>query len=178
MCTQWSQNSRVLQWTKEGGFTMVELMTVVGIIAIAVLLATPNFVAWKQRNQLKQELIVLHTNMNLSRMAAMSRNQTLTVTVALNAGRVTATFTDPSSTFATCLASTSSCVLPTQVMASDVIGVSGTTTFQFTSLGLRSGGGAANLAITLSDARGNRFDIQVTPAGKSRWCTSSPCPVN
>ena len=176
MCRHWAQTSKMTGRSGDAGFTMVEVMIVVVIIMVAAVLGVPNFVAWKQRSQLKQELVTLQANMNLSRMAAMSRNTTMTVTVALNAGRVTATFTDPTATSAACLASAGSCALPSQVMSADVTAVSGTTTFQYTSLGLRLGGGAANQSLTLTNVRGVRMDIQVTPAGKSRWCTVSPCP--
>jgi prepilin-type N-terminal cleavage/methylation domain-containing protein len=172
----WAQTSKLTRQNGDAGFTMMEVMIVVVIIMVAAVLGVPNFVAWKQRSQLKQELVTLHTNLNLSRMAAMSRNTTITVTVVLNAGRVTATFTDPSATSAACLASAGSCVLPSQVMSADVTAVGGTTTFQFTSLGLRLGGGTANQSVTLTNVRGTSMDIQVTPAGKSRWCTVSPCP--
>jgi prepilin-type N-terminal cleavage/methylation domain-containing protein len=179
MYTHVNHGFNVLQRTKERGFSLVELMAVVGIIAIAAMLGAPNFVAWKQRYQLKQAVIELQTDLNLSRMVALSRNTTVTVTLAVVGGRVTATFTNPGATSADCLGTTSMCVLPTFIMHSDVTAlVTGPTTVSYSALGLRVGGGPGNQVVTLRNVRGDRMDIQVTPAGKSRWCTSSPCPVN
>ncbi len=178
MCTQWTKNRTVLQRTKQDGFTLVEMMAVVGIMAIAAMLMAPNFVAMKQRYQLKQALIELQTNLNLTRMVAMSRNTTVTMTLAVVTGRVTATFTPQGTTSANCLATNSLCVLPTFIMHRDVTGlVTGPTAITFSSLGLLVGGGAVNQVITLSNVRGDRMDIQITPAGKSRWCSTSPCPA-
>jgi len=160
----------------EAGVTLVELMTVVAIIAIVSAMAIPNFKAWIARSQLKEAILELHSNLNLARMAAMNRNTTITATVFVSGGRVNATFTDPSNTSANCLADRSSCVLPTQVMPGQVNQVGGTTTFQFNSLGLRVGGGTANQSIQLTNTSGMTFEIQVTPAGRARWCASSPCP--
>ncbi len=176
MCIHRTQTSKMPRRPSDAGVSILELMIVVAIIIVAAVVAVPNFVAWKQRSQLKQELVTLHANMNLSRMAAMSRNTTMTVTVALNAGRITATFTPTGTTPANCLANNTLCAIPTQVMNADVTTVTGTTTFQFTSLGLRVGGGNAIQSLTLTNIRGTRMDIQVTAAGKSRWCTLSPCP--
>ncbi len=184
MCTHWTQNMRTPQRIGDGGFTLVEMMAVVGIIAIAVLLMAPNFVAMKQRYQLKQALIELQTNLNLSRMVAMSRNTPVTMTLAVVAGppsngRVTATFTPQGTTSANCLATNSLCVLPTFILHRDVTALlTGPTAITFSSLGLLVGGGAANQVMTLSNVRGDRMDIQITPAGKSRWCSTSPCPAN
>ena len=146
--------------TAEAGITLTEVIFVVVIIAVAAALGIPNYMSWHARSQLKQALTELHSNLNVARMSAMNRNSTVTVTLAMVSGRVTASFGG---------------VMPPQVMSSGVTGFAGGPV-QFSSLGTRVGGGAANQTIRLNDITGVTFEIQVTPAGKARWCTTSPCP--
>jgi Tfp pilus assembly protein FimT len=171
-----SSRRKALSLAAEAGVTLVELMTVVGIIAITTALAVPSFTNWLARSQLKEALLELHGNLNLARMTAMNRNTTITATLALVNNRVTATFTDPSATSAACLASRAACALPTQTMPGQVTGFGGASLVQFNSLGLRVGGGTAAQAIQLTNSKGVTFEIQITAAGKARWCAASPCP--
>jgi Tfp pilus assembly protein FimT len=150
-------------------------MTVVAIITIAMALAIPSYTRWSAGAELKEALLDLHSSLNLARMTAMNRNTTITVTVAVSSGRVRATFTDPNSTSAACLSDSRVCAMPTLVLPAKVTGVGGTTTFQFSSLGLRAGGGTTTQSIQLSNNQGATYEIQVTAAGKIRWCISSPC---
>lgn len=159
----------------EAGVTLVELMTVVAIIAAVSAIAFPNYRSWNARVQLKEALLELNSNLSVARMAAMNRNTTITTTVVVSGGRVNATFTDPANTSATCLADRSNCVLPTQVMPGEVTQVGGTTTFQFNSMGMRVGGGAVNQTLTLTNRDGLIYSIQVSPAGRTRWCPASAC---
>lgn len=160
----------------EQGFTLIEVMTVVAIMALAAAIAIPSYQAWYAKAKLKSALMELSSNMNMARTVARNRNTTITVTVALANGRVTATYTAPTSTAAACLADARTCAIETQVMSVEVTAVAGTTQFQFNSLGLRVGGGTANQALQLMDRAGLTYEIQVTPAGRIRWCTTSPCP--
>jgi Tfp pilus assembly protein FimT len=155
---------------------MLEVMTVVAIIGIATALALPNFANWLARSELKESMAELQGNLNMARMTAMNRNTTITATLAIVNNRVNVTFTDPTSNQAACTADNQRCILPTQVMPSRVTGFSGTASIQFNSLGMRIGGGTAAQAIRLTNNQGTTFELQVTSAGKSRWCTTSPCP--
>jgi|GEM_PF-377361 len=171
-------SSRGKRWsqTAETGVTMLEVMTVVAIIGIATALALPNFANWLARSDLREGIIELQGNLNLARMTAMNRNTTITVTLAMVNNRVNVTFTDPASNQAACTADNQRCILPTQILPGRVTGFSGTASVQFNSLGMRVGGGTAAQAMRLTNSQGTTFEIQVTSAGKSRWCTTSPCP--
>lgn len=160
----------------ERGFTLIEVMTVVAIIALATAIAIPSYQAWYAKAKLKAALLELSSNMNMARSVARNRNQTITVTVVLTNGRVMATYTAPTSTSAACLADARTCAMETQVMPTEVTAIGGTTQVQFNSLGLRVGGGTVNQALQLMDRAGLTYEIQVTPAGRIRWCTTSPCP--
>lgn len=160
----------------EQGFSLIEVMTVVAIMALATAIAIPSYQAWYAKSKLKSVLLELNSNMNMARTVAKNRNTTITVTVALSNGRVRATYTTPANTSAACLADAKTCAIETQVMPIEITGIGGTTQFQFNSLGLRVGGGTANQALQIRDQAGLTYEIQVTPAGRIRWCTTLPCP--
>jgi prepilin-type N-terminal cleavage/methylation domain-containing protein len=155
------------------GVTIVELMVVVAIVSLATAFAVPNYITWNTRNQLKQAITELHSNLNLTRMSAMNRNTTMTVQVAAGVvdpsdGRpkVTATFTDLNG----------ATIIQPQRMNPVITGLAGTAQVRFDSRGLRVGGGAGAQTITLTNSRNLSYEVQVTAAGKIRWCYISPCP--
>ncbi|MBI5854554.1 MAG: hypothetical protein HZB35_04855 [Nitrospirae bacterium] len=152
---------------REGGFSSFEVLTVVSIIGIATAMVVPNYIQLNERSLMKQATSELHSNINVARMSAMNQNTTVNVNVAMSAGRVTATFTNPSG----------GDVMAPQVLRRDITGFSGATQVRFSSLGLRLGGGGGNQTITLQSRNGLNYDIQITPAGKTRWCSNSPCPA-
>ncbi len=149
----------------EAGLSLTELMVVLAIIGVASAIAVPNFIAWYSRSEFKHAVVALHGHLSLARMAAMNRNTTVTVALALENGRVTASFTGGGVE-----------ILPKQTLSSEVVAWGGTSPVEFTSLGLRKGGGTGNQTLTLSSRHGLTYEIQVTPAGKVRWCPASPCP--
>lgn len=149
-------------------------MVVVSILSFGAAMAIPNFLAVNARYQLKQGAKELNANLAAARMLAMNRNATVTASVApvacppssANCGRIAATFTYPGGGTA----------MAPQVLPSEVKTAGGVSQVQFSSLGLRVGGGAVNQAITLTNSKGVTFEVQVTPAGRIRWCAASPCP--
>ena len=148
---------------REGGFSTFEVLTVMALVGIASSMVVPNFLQLNERALLKQMTTELHSNLNMSRMMAMNRNLTVSVGLAMSGGHVTATFTNPSG----------GDVMAPMVMRSDITGFGGATLVRFSSLGLRVGGGAGNQSITLTSRNGLTHEIQVTPAGKTRWCASA-----
>ena len=140
-------------------------MTVAAIITIGAALAVPSYQQWISRYQLKQATTEIHSELSLSRMAAMNRNTTVTAALAVVGGRVTATFTDGNGAQ----------VMPPATMQNQVTLVAGGPV-QFNSFGLRVGGGAVNQTVTITNSQGLTYSIAVTPAGKVSWCPKATCP--
>ena len=140
-------------------------MTVAAIITIGTAMAVPSYQQWIARYQLKQATTELNSELSLSRMAAMNRNTTVTVSLAVATGKVTATITD----------GTGAQVMPPATMQNQVTGVAGGP-IVFNSLGLRVGGGAGNQTVTVTNNNGLTYSIRVTPAGKVNWCPQATCP--
>jgi prepilin-type N-terminal cleavage/methylation domain-containing protein len=150
----------------QGGFTLVELMIVVAIIGIASMIATPNYLEWNARYQLKQAATEIQSQLVLARLVAMNRNSPVSVTLAVNAGRVQFSAVD---------ANLSQVIQPVEMM-STVIGLSpAPASVAFSPLGTRSGGGTTNQLIVISNNRGLSYSVQITPRGKVKWCAASTC---
>lgn len=144
----------------EAGVTLPELTIVVVIIALGAMMATPVYLEWVARAELRQGTVELTSTLSLARMAAMNRNQTTQVDLTLVGSRVQIT---------------TGGLMGPQPMGNSVTGFTGGPV-QFSSLGLRLGGGAGDQLITLTNGRGQVYSVRVTPAGKANWCPKSTCP--
>jgi Tfp pilus assembly protein FimT len=137
-------------------------------------LAVPSYTRWSGQSVLKKEMTVLSQNLNLARMAAMSRNTTVTVTLDNNV-------TDPVDGQAKVTVTFSPAVVEPQRMGGRVTTLTNTTpptgtvpmTIRFSSLGVQLG---ANQSFTLTNSDGTVYSAVVTPAGKVTWCPKSTCP--
>jgi len=159
-------NSTTRALRSEAGFTLTEAMTVVAIGTVVAAMAVPNFLVGNTRHHLKQAVTELHSNLNVARMAAMARNSTVTVTLTGGGGpAVTASFNDAAGGE----------VIPNQVMNSEIEDRGGSSTVQFNSLGLRAGGGTADQTITLTNSEDLTYAVEITPAGKTKWCPKAAC---
>lgn len=148
------------------GFTLIELMITVAIIAIGTSIALPNFLAWHARYQLRQAATEIQGQLNLARLAAMTRNTVVNVNVALTGGKVRITAADALGVS----------VVPASEMMSAVTGLNPAPfAVAFSPLGIRSGGGAGNQQISISNNAGLSYSIQITPRGKVNWCPSVTC---
>lgn len=146
---------------RANGFTLVEVMVVVSIIAIGSMLAVPSYLTWHSRYQLREGVGEIQSAFSVARMAAMNRNRTVNVQLAMSGGLVTLTTKDSGGT-----------QLSSIQLMPHVTNVSPATTMQFTSLGLSPTAGT----IQVSNDRGLVYSLVVTPAGKVAWCTKSTCP--
>mgnify|MGYP003336071180 FL=1 len=153
---------------------MLEVVIVGAIIAIAAAVAVPSYLQWSAKSQLVKEMTTLSQNLNLARMAAMSRNTTVTVTLDNNV-------TDPIDGLPKVTATFSPAVVDAQRMQGAVTALANITppagtvpmTIRFSSLGVQLG---ANQSFTLTNNKGLVYSAVVTPAGKVMWCPKSTCP--
>ena len=144
------------------GFTLIEVMWSVALIALGFTLATPAYLTWIARSDLKQGLTEIYSGLKLTKTAAISQNTTVTMNLQMAGSNVQ-------------WAVDNGVVGPT-VLRDNVTGVVGGNVV-FTSLGIRqSGAPGANQLITLTNSQGLIYSIAVTPAGKINWCTKAICP--
>lgn len=151
----------------EAGFSLMEVMIVVAIIGLASALAVPNYIDWNARSQLRQAATEIQNQLSVARISAMSRNSVVTVNLSLVGSKVQIAAAD----------SSGSTVVPATQMMSAVTGLSpAPTAVSFSPLGIRSGGGAGNQQISISNNRGLSYSVRVTPRGKVSWCPTAMCP--
>ncbi len=143
----------------ESGLTLPELTIIMVIMALGTMMATPVYLDWAARADLRQGAVELASTLNYARMSAMNRNRMIQVTLSVAAGRVQITTN----------------ALGTTTLGSSVNAFSGGPV-RFTSQGLRFQGGAGDQLVTLTNRRGETYSVRVTPAGKSNWCPAATCP--
>ena len=143
----------------EAGLTLPELTIIMVIMALGTMMATPVYLDWAARADLRQGTVELASTLNYARMSAMNRNRMIQVTLAEVGGRVQITTNG----------------LGTTTLGSSVTAFTGGPV-RFSSQGLRVQGGAGDQLITLTNRRGQTYSVRVTPAGKSDWCPQPICP--
>jgi len=70
----------------KAGFSLLELMIVIGIIAILSAIVTPNIIAWYQDQGLKSAVVELQSDLQLAKMSAVKQNQGCSVNINVGAG--------------------------------------------------------------------------------------------
>jgi len=182
----------------QGGFTLTEIMIIVGIISLLVMIAVPNFLDWNRKYKLKDAVATLHGNIGLTRMSAINQSTTMTVTItqATPTSPVTVTFRNSAGTDVIQPVTMDSEVSLTNATNATVgAGVNSPQDVQFSPMGIRrDSGNANNLCITgtgaytgaactnnttqafnFKNSRGLNYRLVVTSTGKASWCYASGC---
>ena len=157
--------------TNQAGFTLIELMIAVAILTVGASLAIPEFLRWHALSQLRQATSEIATQLTLARMAGMSRNRSVDVTVQKSGGVVHISAVSPSSGMVV-IKDTSFPTRVTSVIGSPVM-------VSFSSMGVRTGGGTGTQMIGLCDTYGRQYSVSIIPSGKVNWSinsTGTPCP--
>jgi type IV fimbrial biogenesis protein FimT len=154
--------------SRQAGFTLIEVMTVVAIVGVGSAIGIPSYLQWNERYQLRQVTSELRSNLLQARMTAKNRNIAVNVqvlkavdnTVAVGFGGVLAPMTLPS-----VVAGGNITVggVATDFVASGP-GVLGAITFN--QQGLRVAGGVGNQTVTLISPNGTAYTVSVSPSGK------------
>jgi type IV fimbrial biogenesis protein FimT len=71
------------------GFTVMELLTVIGIIAVMASIAVPNFIRWRNNSQLSRATQNLYSNFQSAKIQAARSNTLCTITFDTVAGNYT-----------------------------------------------------------------------------------------
>lgn len=152
---------------RESGFTLIEMMIVTAIVGVTTALAVPSYIDWHAKSQLRQAATEIQNQLSLARISAMSRNSVVNVNLVLNGGKVQIAAGDASG----------ASVIPATQMMGAVTGLNpAPTAVAFSPLGIRSGGGAGNQQIMISNNRGLSYSVRITPRGKVSWCPAAMCP--
>jgi type IV fimbrial biogenesis protein FimT len=142
---------------KNSGFSLMELMVTIAIIAILASIATPNMIDWLSRSKQRTSARDVLSAIELGRMTAIRRNATATVTFAANTVTVTVTEGGATTTVRTArLASGVSLVQP----GAGAIGA----VFTFNPQGIPSGSGN----VLIRDGKHADKAVQVSVGGNVR----------
>lgn len=171
----------------EAGFSVIELMLVVTIVAIGTLMAGVSYRAVLPESRLRQATTELFSAINVARLSAMSQNSTMTLqltgaSLSTSGGNATVTGTSSVPVTIAINSAAGASVMSPQQLTTEVVSVTvspGTGApvlprVQFSSYGLSLGGGTQ--IITLTNTQGRVYAINVAPGGKAKWCLAATCP--
>jgi prepilin-type N-terminal cleavage/methylation domain-containing protein len=70
----------------KAGFSLIELMIVIGIIAILSAIVTPNLIGWYRHQGLRSAVVELQSNLQLTKLAAVKQNHNCSINFDTVAG--------------------------------------------------------------------------------------------
>lgn len=152
----------------KSGFTLMELMIVIAIIAIISAVAVPNMIAWRNNHQLNGSARELLSVINGARLAAIKNNAAVTLTFTTgSSGKVDTVFTNRVTGVSK---TTTTLINPGLKLDSAVF--SGSNAFRFNSRGLpvQIGNPASFAAgtVTLSNKKGDSLQVIMASTGVTR----------
>ena len=155
----------------QGGFTLLELIITVAIVAVGASLALPGFLQWHARTQLRQATSEIASQLTMARMAAMNRNRGVDVTIQATSGAVNVSAV---------VSGGLGTVIPTRSLTNSVRAVTGgPVTVSFSSLGVKTSAGTGTQSFGVCDANNVQYSVTIIPTGRVNWSASStatPCP--
>lgn len=163
------------------GFTLIEAMVTVAVLAILTALAAPAFQNIIDKRRLKEAAEQLYSDMQYARGEALKQNRSVTVAFG-GVGSGTAWcygIDDDTSTACDCVASPGNCTVngvQKVTTSTEFRGISITsTTFTGDDTGFESVRGTStdNGRASLSSSAGSKVDVIVGPVGRVRLCSPS-----
>ena len=134
------------------GVTVIEMMVVIGIVAILATVAVPGFIGWVPNYRLRSGAEDIHSTLQLARLTAIKRNKT--AIVSFNTGNETYTASVNAQTY-------QSGRMPAGI---DIDSVSGGGFVQFDSQGLA----ASAVSIVVKNEQNKSKTVSVKLTGVSR----------
>lgn len=78
---------------KNSGFTLMELMTVIAIIAVIMAIAVPNLIAWRANHQLNGSAREVQALINAARIDAMKNNAAVNIKIDADNRKIISEYT-------------------------------------------------------------------------------------
>ncbi len=118
-------------WNKNSGFTLLELLAVIAIIATASLFAMPAFQEWNAKRSFDRTVNDLYSYVTAARLQAFTKATTIRVSVSANGDNYTVVSYSNSSSSSTCTTASGWTQLQSNVITVD-------SNFQITGNGIGS----------------------------------------
>ena len=145
------------------GLTLVELMVVIGIIAVVSAIAVPNLIGWRGKRQLEAAVNEVQTAINLAKTTAVKRSTPATILLTTPAHGITV-FTDNNQNH---IIDPGDLVVRTIIFADSVSLSTSSSYLNFDRRGFTSAAGIT-LAST-QDPHQARIDVTVTGSSRINW---------
>jgi type IV fimbrial biogenesis protein FimT len=183
----------MMQASRPGGFTLIELMVTVVVAAVLLTLAVPSFTAWLDRNRLKSAAEQLQADLQYAREEAIKRDTDVRVVFSTAAPWCYGLDDDPS-TACDCSSAPANCTIGSG-SAADPRVVKVVDGAQFKGIGMvsagfaggvsytvfnprrgtaeESAGAARNGTVQFRSVRGNTVSVVVARLGRVRICSDN-----